>query len=75
MHETDKLGSGKKILLNAEDRAFVNNAVEVSNISEKYAPPERHLLYAVALAGEYNEDSSINGSMLSREKAAGAVIA
>jgi hypothetical protein len=136
-YETDRLGSGKKILLNAEDGAFVNNAVEMSNISEKYAPPERHLLCAVALtgmdlpdedlyrrgiedlsrwypgadfrplalrripygqfaqppgihsrlpenmtrtqglvlAGEYTEDSSINGSMLSGEKAARAVIA
>jgi hypothetical protein len=135
-YETDGLGSGKKILLNAEDGAFVNNAEEMSNISEKYAPPDRHLLYAVALtgmdlpegelyrrgiedmsrwypgadfrplalrripygqfaqppgihsrlpenttkkpglvpAGEYTEDSSINGSMLSGEKAAGAVI-
>ena len=135
-YETDGLGSGKKILLNAEDGAFVNNAAEMSNISEKYAPPDRHLLYAVALtgmdlpdeelyrrgiedlsrwypgadfrplalrripygqfaqppgihsrlpdnrtqtpglvlAGEYTEDSSINGSMLSGEKAAGAVI-
>ena len=135
-YETDRLGSGKKILLNAEDEAFVNNAVEISNVSEKYAPPDRHLLYAVALtgldlpddelyrrgiedlsrwypgayflplslrripygqfaqppgihsrlpenrtqtpglvlAGEYTEDSSINGSMLSGEKAAGAVV-
>ena len=48
-YETDGLGSGKKILLNAEDGAFVNNAVEMSNISEKYAPAGRHLLYAVAL--------------------------
>jgi protoporphyrinogen oxidase len=136
-YETDGLGSGKKILLNAEDGAFVNNAVEMSNISEKYAPPDRHLLSAVALtgldlpdedlyrrgiedlsrwypgadfrplavyripygqlaqppgihgrlpenkthaqglvlAGEYTEDASINGSMLSGEKAAEAVIA
>jgi phytoene dehydrogenase-like protein len=135
-YETEGLGSGRKILLNAEGGAFVNNAVEMSNISEKYAPPDRHLLYAVALtgmdlpdgelyrrgiedlsrwypgadfrpltlrripygqfaqppgihsrlpenttktpglvlAGEYTEDSSINGSMLSGEKAAGAVI-
>jgi hypothetical protein len=136
-YETDGLGSGKKILLNAEDGAFVNNAVEISNVSEKYAPQGRHLLYAVALtgfdlpdekiyrrgiedlsgwypeadfrpialrripygqfaqppgihrslpenrtqttglvlAGEYTEDSSINGSMLSGEKAAGTVVA
>ena len=136
-YETDGLGTGKKILLNAKDGAFVNNAVEMSNISEKYAPPDRHLLYAVALTGmdlsdedlyrrgiedlsrwypgadfrplalrripygqfaqppgihgrlpentsqtpglvlaaEYTEDSSINGSMLSGEQAAGAVMA
>jgi hypothetical protein len=136
-YETDGLGSGKKILLNADDGAFVNNGVEMSNISDKYAPPGRHLLSAVALtgiglpdgelyrkgiedlsrwypdcdfrplavyripygqfaqppgihdrlpqnrtqtpglvlAGEYTEDASINGSMLSGEKAAEAVIA
>jgi hypothetical protein len=136
-YESDGLGSGKKILLNAEDGAFLNNAVQMSNISEKYAPPDRDLLYAVALtgmdlpegelyrrgiedlsrwypgadfrplglrripygqfaqpagiydslpenrthtpglvlAGEYTEDSSINGSMLSGERAAGVVIA
>jgi phytoene dehydrogenase-like protein len=136
-YETDGLGRGKKILLNADDEAFVNNAVEMSNISEKYAPPGRHLLSAVILtgldlpddelcrrgiedlsrwypgadfrplavyripygqfaqppgvhgrlpenrtqtpglilAGEYTEDASINGSMLSGAKAAEAVIA
>ena len=136
-YETDGLGSGKKILLNAEGGAFVNNAAEMSNVSERYAPPGRHLLSAVALsgldltdgelyrrgiedlsrwyadadfrplgiyripygqlaqppgvhgrlpenrtqtrglvlAGEYTEDSSINGSMLSGEKAAEAVLA
>ena len=136
-YETSGLESGKKIMLNAEDGAFVNNAVEISNVSEHYAPDGRHLLYAVTLegqdlpdgelhrrgveelsrwypgadfrplglrrilygqfaqppgihddlppnrpatpglflAGEYTEDSSINGSMLSGEKAAGEVLA
>ena len=136
-YETDGIGNAKKILLNADDVAFVNNAVQMSNISERYAPPGRHLLSAVALtgldlpdgeiyrrgiedmsrwypgadfrplavyripygqfaqppgvhgrlpenrtqtqglilAGEYTEDASINGSMLSGEKAAGAVLA
>ena len=135
--ETSGLGSGRKILLNAEDGAFVNNAVEISDVSERYAPPGRHLLYAVTLegldlpedavyrravedlsrwypdadfrplglrripygqffqppgiherlpenrtatpglflAGEYTVDSSINGSMLSGERAAEAVMA
>lgn len=135
-YETSGLGTGRKILLNAEDGAFVNNAVEINNVSEAYAPPGRYLLYAVTLtgfdlpdeelyrkgvedlsrwypeatfeplglrripygqfaqppgvhptlpgnrtstpglvlAGEYTEDSSINGSMLSGEKAAGEVL-
>ena len=135
-YETSGLGSGKKVVLNAEDGAFVNNAVEISNVSERYAPDGRHLLYAVTLegldlpdyelhrraigdlsrlypeadfrprglrripygqfaqparvhddlprnrtatpglvlAGEYTEDSSINGSMLSGEKAAREVL-
>jgi phytoene dehydrogenase-like protein len=131
-YETSGLDDGKKILLNADEAPFVNNASEMSNVSERYAPEGRHLLYAVALsgldlpdeellrrgvedvsrwypdaefrpiglrripygqfaqppgvheglpgnrtgtpglflAGEYTEDSSINGSMLSGEKAA-----
>jgi phytoene dehydrogenase-like protein len=135
-YETSGLGSGKKVLLNAGEEAFVNNAVEISSVSERYAPYGQHLLYAVALtgldlpdaelyrrgvedlsswypeadfrplalrripygqfaqppgihetlpqnrtatpglflAGEYTEDSSINGSMLSGEKAAGEVL-
>jgi protoporphyrinogen oxidase len=135
-YETSGLGSGRKVLLNAAEDAFVNNAVEISNVSERYAPDGRHLLYAVALAGldlpgaelfrrgiedlsswypevdlrplslrripygqfaqppgihatlprnrtatpglilagEYTEDASINGSMLSGEKAAGEVL-
>ncbi len=135
-YETSGLGSGKKILLNAEDDAFVNNGVEISGVSEGYAPAGRHLLYAItlggfdlpddelfrrgiedlsrwypeadirplalrripygqfaqpagihptlpgnrtarpglSLAGEYTEDSSINGSMLSGERAAEEVL-
>ena len=136
-YETSGIGSGKKVVLNAEEDAFVNNAVEISAVSERYAPDGRHLLYAVTLggfslpddelhrraigdlsrlypegdfrplelrripygqfaqpagihdslppnrtatpglflAGEYTEDSSINGSMFSGERAAGEVLA
>jgi phytoene dehydrogenase-like protein len=135
-YETSGIGSRKKILLNAKDDAFVNNAVEISGVSERYTPAGPHLLYAVTLggldlsdaelyrrgienlsrwypdtdfrplalrripygqfaqppgihknlprnrtttpglflAGEYTEDSSINGSMLSGEKAAREVL-
>ena len=130
------VGSGKKILLNAEDGGLVNNAVDISAVAPSYAPRGQHLLSVVALggfgrsdaevyrrgveevtrwypeadlaplavyrvpyaqfpqppgiherlpknrtgtpglvlAGEYTEDSSINGSMLSGEKAAEEVL-
>ena len=130
------LGTGKKIVLNGEDGGFLNNVVELSNISERYAPTGESLVSAVALgtpeapdeelfrrgigditrwfpdadlrplaayripfaqfsqppgvhgalpanrtatpglvlAGEYTEDSSINGAMLSGERAAAEVL-
>jgi hypothetical protein len=38
-------------------------------------PENRTQTQGLILAGEYTEDASINGSMLSGEKAAGAVLA
>ena len=135
-YAADNVRSGKKIVLNAEDGGFVNNAVKISAVAPSYAPRGGHLLSVVALggfdlpdaeiyrrgvddvtrwypeadlepleiyripyaqfpqppgvhewlpenrtdtaglviAGEYTEDSSINGSMLSGEKAAGEVM-
>jgi phytoene dehydrogenase-like protein len=135
-YTADDLGSGKKIILNARDAGFVNNAVQISNVSPLYAPLGQRLLSVVALsgfdlpdeeiyrrgvenvtrwypeanleplaiyrvpyaqfaqppgihqklpknrtltpglllAGEYTEDSSINGSMFSGEKAAEEVM-
>lgn len=135
-YATDGLDAGKKIVLNAEDGGFVNNAVQISAVARSYASRGLHLLRVVALggfdlpddeiyrrgiedvsrwysqvnfeplavyrvpyaqfaqppgvheklpvnrtgipglvlAGEYTEDSSINGSMLSEEKAAGEVL-
>ncbi len=135
-YAADGVAGGKKIVLNAEDGGFVNNAVEISAVAPLYAPRGKHLLSAVALgwfdlpdeeiyrrgiadvtrwypeadltplaiyrvsyaqfpqppgvheelpenrastpglvlAGDYTEDSSINGSMLSGEKAAGEVM-
>jgi len=131
----------KKILLDPEPSAFINNAVQLSNIAPEYAPPGRHLfvcsvlgapdlsdetiiarcratlvdwfgatataperlsvlgvvrvpfaqfgqpagihdmlprnrtaLPGLFLAGEYTEDSSINGSLRSGEGAAGAAL-
>lgn len=131
----------KKILLDPAPGAFINNAVQLSNIAPEYAPPGRHLLACsvlgspdlpdeaiiarcretlagwfglsattperlsalgvarvpfaqfaqpagvhdtlprnrtaipgLFLAGEYTEDSSINGSLRSGEGAAGAAL-
>lgn len=135
-YATDGLNNEKKILLNADHGGFLNNVVQVSNISRSYAPDGQELVCAVALgdldapdaelyrrgveeisgwypdadlrplsiyripfaqfaqppgthdhlptnrsgmpglvlAGEYTEDSSINGSVLSGEKAASEVL-
>ncbi len=135
-YRTDRPIGGKKIMLNLEKDPFVNNAVQISNVSPLYAPRGEHLLSVVSLAGfelsdeevfrrgvadvsrwypgldleplavyrvpysqfdqppgihgrlpgnrtdtpglvlagDYTEDSSINGSMLSGEKAAKEVL-
>ena len=135
-YRTDRPVGGNKIMLNSEADPFVNNAVQISNVSPLYAPPGEHLLSVVSLggfdlpneeifrrgvadvsrwypaldlsplavyrvpysqfdqppgfyeglpgnrtgtpglvlAGDYTEDSSINGSMLSGEKAAREVL-
>lgn len=135
-YRTDRPIGGKKIMLNSEKDPFVNNAVQISNVSPLYAPCGEHLLSVVSLsgfelsdeeifrrgvadlsgwypgldlaplavyrvpysqfdqppgiherlpgnrtgtpglvlAGDYTEDSSINGSMLSGEKAATEVL-
>lgn len=41
--------SGRKILLNANADAFVNNAQMISNVAPGYAPPGQHLLSATVL--------------------------
>ena len=41
---TERLYSGPKLLLNANPDAFVNNAVQISNVSPSYAPKGQHLL-------------------------------
>lgn len=45
------LGSGKKIVLNAEDGGFINNVVEMSSVSPSYTPGGERLLSVVALQG------------------------
>ena len=53
------LGSGKKIVLNAEDGGFVNNAVKISAVAPSYAPRGQHLLSVVTLGGFGLSDAEI----------------
>jgi phytoene dehydrogenase-like protein len=46
---TESLYSGPKLLLNANPNAFVNNAVQLSNVSPALAPQGQHLLSATVL--------------------------
>jgi phytoene dehydrogenase-like protein len=49
----------RKILLNANANAFVNNAVLLTNIAPTYAPPHRHLLSATVLDTPEGDDKEI----------------
>jgi phytoene dehydrogenase-like protein len=46
---TEKLYDGPTLLLNANAEAFVNNVVQISNLSSAYAPRGQHLLSATVL--------------------------
>lgn len=47
---TERLYRGPKLLLNANPKGFVNNAVQITNVSPAYGPPNQHLL-AVSVLG------------------------
>lgn len=49
----------RKILLNANANAFVNNAVLLTNIAPTYAPPRQHLLSATVLDTPGGDDEEI----------------
>jgi len=46
---TESLYSGPRLLLNADPDAFVNHAIQISNVSPAYAPKGQHLLSATVL--------------------------
>ncbi|GER89284.1 amine oxidase [Dictyobacter vulcani] len=54
----ERLYNQRKILLNADPHAYVNNAVLVSNIAPTYAPPRKHLL-SVTVLGNPSEDDEL----------------
>ncbi|HZR39876.1 MAG TPA: NAD(P)/FAD-dependent oxidoreductase [Ktedonobacteraceae bacterium] len=54
----ERLYPQRKILLNTDPNAYVNNAVLLSNIAPTYAPPKKHLL-SVTVLGNPEEDDEV----------------
>ena len=50
---------GKKLALNANADAFVNNAQQLSNVAPEYAPAGRHLLSAVIIGQPALDDTTL----------------
>jgi phytoene dehydrogenase-like protein len=55
----ERLYSQRKILLNADPHAYVNNAVLLTNIAPTYAPPRKHLLSVTVLGNPKDDDEVI----------------
>lgn len=53
------LYAGPKLLLNANPGAFVNNAVQLTNVSPAYGPPGQHLLSATVLGLPEMDDDEL----------------
>ncbi len=53
------LYGGKKIVLNANPDAFVNNLTQLTNIAPTYAPPGQHLLSATVLGLPQGRDDDL----------------
>jgi phytoene dehydrogenase-like protein len=56
---TEKLYDGTALLLNANPDAFVNHAVQISNLSATYAPKGQHLLSATVLGAPELSDAEL----------------
>lgn len=55
----EQLYTQRKILLNTETDAFVNNAVLITNIAPTYAPPHKHLLSVTVLDSPEGDDEQL----------------
>lgn len=55
----ERLYPQKKILLNTDANAYVNNAVLLTNIAPTYAPPHKHLLSATVLGVPEEDDELV----------------
>lgn len=51
--------SAKKLVLNANPDAFVNNTVQLTNVAPEYAPPGQHLLSASVLGQPDDDDDKL----------------
>jgi phytoene dehydrogenase-like protein len=56
---TEKLYDGATLLLNANPDAFVNHAVQISNVAATYAPKGQHLLSATVLGAPEMNDAAL----------------
>jgi phytoene dehydrogenase-like protein len=56
---TESLYSGPKLLLNANPDAFVNHALQLTNLSPAYAPPGQHLLSVTVLGLPEMDDAAL----------------
>jgi phytoene dehydrogenase-like protein len=56
---TEKIYDGPTLLLNANPEAFVNNVVQISNLSSAYAPKGQHLLSATVLGAPEMSDADL----------------
>ncbi len=56
---TESLYKGPRLLLNANPDAFVNNAVQISNVAPSYAPKGQHLLAATVLGSPDLSDADL----------------
>ena len=56
---TQSLYSGPRLLLNANPDAFVNQAVQISNVSPAYAPKGQHLLSVTVLGIPELDDAAL----------------
>ena len=56
---TQSLYSGPRLLLNANPDAFVNHAVQISNVSPAYAPKGQHLLSVTVLGLPEFDDAEL----------------
>ena len=52
----EQLYSQRKIILNANNSAFINNASLVTNVAPTYAPPRKHLLAVTLLDSPEGDD-------------------